>query len=468
MTDSLNIPHSPTQPRLNWDNWKKYILLTVISNAALWTLALTYEKVKEPTYTSDWNITLPGLQSTTAVQLPNIAQTSTQVPSPFNNYFDPRETYKYIALSEPVLLTAANQLELSLEEFGKPDIKIIDNTTLINFKIEGTTPEQAKNKAIAFSQAFEERLQKLRIQEYEIQNSQLDSELNTARQKLKTAQEKLARYKAQSGFSSNEQITQLASNIEQLRRERAVILAQKQQSETNFKGLSTALELSTQQATEAFTLQSDPYLQQLLTDYGASSTNLVSLNSKYTANNPAVIDEQARLNFIQNSLMSRAQSLLKKPVSLDYLEKLSVDNSQPRQELTQQLVSTQIEKQGLGSQSQEIERQISLLEQKLQGLAKHQLVVEDLLRDVKIAEAVFSSTMTKLNLDKSHPFGSYPSIQLIAEPSLPENPAWPNPQLILIGTIVGSLFITTGLFLFGRRDHLSKSSFKKVTPSYYS
>lgn len=466
MTKSLNIPGVRNQERFTWENWKKYLLLAVFCNLALWGAAFVYQKTKEPTYTSDWTATLPGLQSSTAVQLPNIAQTSTQVQSPFNNYFDPRETYKYIALSEMVLSSAAEQLDLSLEEFGKPDIKILDNTTLINFKIDGETAEQAKNKAIAFSQAFERRLQELRAQEQELQSAPLKAELATAKQKLHEAQQKLSRYKTLSGFSSSEQIGQLSSNIEELRRERAVILAQTQEVETNFQGLSAALKLSTQQATEAFTLQSDPHFQQLLNNYGEASTTLVSLNSRYTPNNPAVIEEQARVDSLQTSLVSRAESLLNKSVSLDYIETLSVDNSQPRQALTQELVSTQIEKQGLGSRSQEIEQQITALENKLKRLAEHEIVVRDLEREVKIAEATFSSTITKLNTDKSHPFGSYPSVQLIAAPSLPTGPAWPNKKLILIGTMAASVFVTTGFFFLGRQEYLSSSSSRKVSPSY--
>ncbi|ACK72957.1 conserved hypothetical protein [Gloeothece citriformis PCC 7424] len=465
MTESLRIPHSSSRKKFNWGSWKNYLLLTVIFNTALWSLSLTYKRVAEPVYASDWSVTLPGLGSTTAVQLPNIGQTSTQIQSPFNNYFEPRETYKYIALSRPVLLAAANQVGLSLKEFGKPDIKIVDNTTLISFNVEGTSPEEAQNKAIALYQAFEKRLQELRLQEAGLQNSQLESELDSARRKLQDAQQKLSRYKARSGFSSFEQITQLSTNIEQLRRERAVILAQKQQSETNFNELSTTLSFSTQQATEAFTLQSDPSFQELLTDYGESNTALVNLNSRYTPNHPAVIDEQARLDFIQNALLSRAQSLLKKSVSLSYIEGLSVNNSQPRQQLTQELISTKVEKQGLASRAQEIERQTVALEQKLKELAKHQLVVEDLQRDVKIAEAVFSSTITKLDLGKTQNFGSYPPTQMISEPSLSSNPAWPNPTLILIGTIGGSFLITSGLFLLGLRDHLSRSNSQKINQS---
>jgi phage shock protein A len=87
-------------------------------------------------------------------------------------------------------------------------------------------------------------------------------------------------------LNSEEQIKDLTTNIEQLRRQRAEILAQQQQATTRLKELSTNLKLSAGQATDAFRLQTDQIFQQNLKNYSEASAALVVLESKFLPNHP--------------------------------------------------------------------------------------------------------------------------------------------------------------------------------------
>ena len=62
--------------------------------------------------------------------------------------------------------------------------------------------------------------------------------------------------------------------------------------------------------------------------------------------------------------------------------------------------------------------------------------------------------MGKLDIGKSNPFGSYPLIQPLAEPSLSEPPIR---LFVLIGSALGSLFVTAGvvsLWLHERKNSM--------------
>jgi uncharacterized protein involved in exopolysaccharide biosynthesis len=83
--------------------------------------------------------------------------------------------------------------------------------------------------------------------------------------------------------------------------------------------------------------------------------------------------------------------------------------------------------------------------------------LDALKRDLQIAEAVFSSTLARLDIGRSNASGSYPLLQLLAEPSLPEAPSSPPPQLVLLGATLGSLFLTMGLVLLWRRQQRQTS-----------
>jgi uncharacterized protein involved in exopolysaccharide biosynthesis len=78
--------------------------------------------------------------------------------------------------------------------------------------------------------------------------------------------------------------------------------------------------------------------------------------------------------------------------------------------------------------------------------------LENLQRDVKIAEAVFSSSLTKQELSKSNISAAYPPASLVAKPNLPEEPSAPQKNLVLLGTALSSLFFSSGIALLWLRD----------------
>lgn len=447
MTETFRIAHSASESRVKWKYGKGYLALGIF-NAAIWSTVLLYLQLAPRIYTSDWVVALPKGGEQASVSLPGIGNASSSIQSPYSsNSDDPRANYQYIAASRSVLEAAATSINMDLIKFGEPRIKLVENTTLMQFQLEGANPQEARLKSLALHQALEAKLKELRVQEAAQKEARLQDTLASSQRKLLNAQQSLANYRAHSDLNSSQQITQLASTIEQLRKQQAESLVQQKQSDGRLMQLSNTLKLSPQQAKEAFDLQTDPYFQQILSDYGKSSAALVDLNSKLTRNNPTVINEKTKWEATQAALLERSQSVLKQPVTLEYIQQLSLNNSSPRQQFFQDLVSVQVEKQGLQAQAKELELQRTLFERKLKTLVQQQVPENNLQRDVQIAETIFSSTLAQLDLRSSYVFGSYPQIQLLQEPSLPESPSSPKRLYVLIGATFGSLFFTAGLVL---------------------
>ena len=443
--------------------WQLYLLLGITTNIAFWVSALLYLKVTPPTYTSDFAINLPRAGSNSNVNLPGIGQASYENSSPYtaNSSQDPRENYKFIAQSEPVLKAASAQLNMSLREFGRPRIKVMDNTTMMTVEFKGASPEEARNKSIAFYKALGERLKELRAQEATQQEVGFQTGLNSSQKKLHLAQKRLSSYKASSGLNSDNQISNLTTNIEQLRRQRAEILAQQQQASTRLKQLSANLKLSPQTATDGFVIQTDQIFQQNLKNYSDASAAVVVLESKFLPNHPAVVTERAKGDAAQHALLDRGQYLLGRPVSLATIKQLNLSNTNSgaayRENLFQQLVTVQADQKGLTAQAQALDQQITQLESRLKNLAQQESKLDALKRDMQVAEAVFSTTLTRLDIGKSNTLGSYPLIQLVAEPRLPDSPSAPKKAYVYLGAALGSLFSTTGLGLLWLRDRKRKT-----------
>lgn len=285
---------------------------------------------------------------------------------------------------------------------------------------------------------------------------------------MELAQKRLSEYKAQSGLNSNEQLKALSDNIEDLRKQRAEIVAQQQQSGARLRQLANNLNLSEQEAADAFVLQTDQIFQQNLRNYSEASTNLVALNAKFLPGHPLVVAEQAKRDGAEVALLNRSQSLLGRPVSQTVLQQLNINNTNGsgREQLFQDMVATQAEERGLEFQAGETDKQIAQLEKRLSSLSQKETTLEALKRDLQVAEAVFSSSLASLDITRSNTFGAYPLLQMVAEPNLSKNPTSPKKEYVFLGGAVGSLLVTTGLLRLWQLKRRSLLSEQDRKPQY--
>lgn len=449
---SIVIPKFLPKSEVKKGSWQPYLFLGLIANAAIWSSALLYLKLAPASYISHSAIAVPGEGSSVNVNLPNIGEANYQNTVPYSNgsTLDPRENYKYIAESEPVLKAAAEQLKMNPKQFGEPKIKIVDNTAIMEISFKGENPKEARNKSLTFYKAFEIRVNQLRVQAVARRDVSFQNALGTSQKKLQIAQNRLYNYKANSGLNTEQQVTELSASIESLRKQRAEILAQQQQARDRLKQLSADLNLSTQQAADAFVLKSDKVFQQNLKDYSETKAALDILTSKFFPNAPKVIEQKAKLKAAEKAILSRTQFLLGKQVSLASLRQLNLsdNNSNSAQEqLFQQLIAVNAEQKGLQGQAQVLDKQIANFENRLKNLGKQETILNALKRDLQVAETVFSSSIAKLDVGKSNIFGTYPLIQVVAEPTLPEEPSWPNNLFILVSATISCFLIDTGIVL---------------------
>ena len=458
MTDSVTITRPIPKSKDKLAHWFPYLFIALLANAGIWVAAVAYLKLKAPTYTSSWAVNVPVSGSAARVSLPDIGQTSYDSSSPYSvSTQDPRQNYKFVAESDAVLKAAAAQLNISPEEFGKPKIKLGDSTSIVDFQVKGSTPEQARNKSFALYRALQARVNELRVQEFVQRDASFQSSLGASQKKLEIAQKRLSEYKAQSGLNSNDQLKALSDNIENLRKQRAEILAQQQQSNARMKQLTANLNLSEREAADAFALQTDQVFQQNLRNYSEASTNVVALSARFLPGHPSIVAEEAKRDAARVALFSRGQDLLGKPLDQAMLQKLNLSGGGGRESLFQALIDAQAENRGLQSQAQETNQQITLLERRLSALSQKETTFEALKRDLQVAEAVFSSTLANLDITRSNAFGSYPLLQMIAEPNLSTAPTSPKKDVALAGAGAASLFVTTGiltLWLHQRRKML--------------
>lgn len=473
MTEFFAASNQSLESTESREHWFPYLLLGLVANAAIWSAAIFYLQTAPRTFTSKWALTLPGGGYSSQVNLPNIGAASSQVGTAYGVDRDPRENYKFIAESEAVRRTAAEQLGISKSELGSPDVRIIDNSTLMTLEVTADTPEEAQQQSFAYYKALQDRLTQLRLEEADQRREKIESTLFESQKKLELAQQRVSEYKARSGLVSEAQINQLSANIEELRQRRAELLGQQQDTGARLNELSGNLNVSAPQAADAFTLRADQLFQDYVREYSNATSTLDVLSSRYGPNHPAVVRERGRQQAALAAMQARGRNLIGRPVSEAVLAQLNVgeggEGASSREALFRELFTVQVDQQGYQANAQELDQQITQLERRLQTLAQYSTTLDALNRDLQVAETVFSSTLTGLDLGKSELSATYPQVQLLTEPSLPGSPTSPNKKLTFLGAGVGSIFITSGLVLFAlRKRWLGQRQGANLEPTHTS
>jgi len=432
-----------------------YLGIGLLANALIWILAITYLKVAPSTYESEWGVIVLGTDPGVDVTLPEGGRaTRSQGADRARAFEDPRTDYVFLAESPDIIETAAEAVDLSVKKFGEPTITANEDSSIVGFSIEGKTPEQAQQKALALHGVLDQRVEQLRQAEIARRRLEGEADVENARAQVEEAQNALASYRGSSGLSSEAQIEDLAVGIEQLRREYSLALAQEQGLGSQVAQLADDINASSAGAADAYRLEGDPVYQQQFEDYGIVAAEFSELAAQLGDQHPLVVEKRAEVQGASSALESRGSFLLGRSVDQSTLTQLAPLSLDPRVEasrgnLFEEAVVGRATQSGLQSQTAELANQIAGLESRLRQFSQDQFTVDRLKRDLQVSEAVFASVVAKLNLNEDDIYSIYPPLQLAAEPTLPDEDdnVSPSPIVAFGGGLAGSFLVTTGLLL---------------------
>ena len=153
---------------------KRYVLTGVVGVTVIVLSALLVLELTPGVYTSRWTLILPGSGSEANLVLQGIGQASSSSASPYASISrSPRVNYREIVTSDTVLALAAGIAELPAGEFGRPRVKLVQQSSLMSFSISGGSPELAQRKADAVNAALRQTLDRLRGDEMDLREAGL-------------------------------------------------------------------------------------------------------------------------------------------------------------------------------------------------------------------------------------------------------------------------------------------------------
>ena len=441
---------------------RRYVRIGAIGCAIVWGLSLGYLIVSPKTYTSGFVLVMPGTGEGSSLNLPTLGQATSTSSSPFASPdLSPTENYRRLLLSNRLLKAAAKTAGEAPEGFPTPKVELTDQTKLITIKVTARSPVQAALRAEAIRSSFQNMLDALRKDEIETRESAHRSQLAAYKTGVNDARQKLTDYEAETGLVSIEQYSSIVASVEHLRDAMRDADTKLANMRAGIAELSRQLGVTAEQANIAMTLRSDPFIQALLEQIAKQDTETAVLNSTHGPAAPRVVDLASERAAVVAKLTVRAIELTGNK-RFEVLKSRDLSLHDERARLFERLVGQIADTEALNAMRAKLAEQIDTEHARVMTLAPQASHLDDLKRDVQVAEAVFSSALARTDTSKSDYFASYPMVQTLEAPELPARPSAPLPILAVAGGLAATILIIAALVLTWIRTALLQRILKNA------
>jgi uncharacterized protein involved in exopolysaccharide biosynthesis len=439
--------------------YRRYAPILCLPLSFIWLATALYLMVAPQQYESKLSLILPGSGSGGSLNVDDIGQAQSSAASAFSSTtLSPTENYKRLLMADVTMRSAAHLATEREADFPAPDVKLVDQTNLIEVQINGGTPAQAQRRAKALLDAFLVKLDSLRNDEAEKRETADAAHLSELAAKVQETQRKLFEFQTKHGLVSIEQFNARISGIDALRDKALEMRALARQDSARAQRLLTTLEAGPRHGNKILRLKSDPEFQQLAARHAALSSDAEqkagSLGAEHAER--ALLDSERQA--VRDAMAARGAHVTGLSPQ-QVLASLDVNVSDGRSQLLAGMIDADAQKAGSRAALRQIQSELGDRQNGASALVTQASELTDLVRDQRIAEALFSSALARLDTNKQDRFASYPLVQILEAPSLPRAPSSPSTLLALAGAVVASFLVLFGAALIWIRQPIIRHFF---------
>lgn len=440
----------------------RYIAFALLGGAAIWGPITGYLKTAPLTYKSHTSMILPGSGAAASMNLNGIGQASSFANSAFaSNAVSPTETYKRLLNADRILDAAAGSLAVSRHELGKPRVNLVDQTSLIHFEMTGGSPAEARARGNAILSAFFAELDALRTDEQQTREDSGLAAIQDYRQSVANTRADIARLQTETGLLSVTQYETLLAQHTALevatRRQQAVT----SENQASVATLEASLGLDAALAAVTLKLFADDAYRELLGQVADHATALSDARAKFGARHPDVRDALRAKSQAEAAVVARA--VLITGLTQSELGGLDIAPDGQRGALLANLVEMDAKRAGANEHLRAVTIQLNDQAERLNEMSVAAARLQDLQRDFSVAEAVFASAIARAQSTKSDIYASYPLVQVLENPSLPDAPSSPNRKLAMAAGGAATLMMLVGLIVGWTRSAIIGTLIRKST-----
>ncbi|PEQ10504.1 hypothetical protein B2G71_22010 [Novosphingobium sp. PC22D] len=441
--------------------YRRYVMAVGSSLLLVWALTVAYLVVAPVRYTSMTTLILPGSGVGGSLNLDSVGQASSVTASAFSSStLSPTENYKRLLMADITRRRAASLVGEEPGSFPKPSIKLLDQTNLIEISLSGASAEQARERSEALRDAFLTILVGLRKDEAQKREAADRKRIVELEKKVQDTQRRLLDFQGRTGLVSLDQFDSRIGVIDKLEdRERDARTTQAQRSAVRAR-LGSVLQIGPDGVRKALLLKADPVFRELLDRYAQRATDATEAGGTLGESHITRAELDAETGALRDALIARGRSVSGlSAAALNRFADMSVSDG--RERMFEALIGEEGASAGAQAALAEIRGQINEQNARSTELVAQASELADLTREHRVAEAVFSSALARLDTNKADPFASYPLVQTFEEPSLPSERSSPSVPLALAGAFVASLLILIGFALTWLRQPI----LRKLLPS---
>ncbi len=446
----------------DWGRLPRYIAFALLGGAAIWGPITGYLKTAPLTYESTTSLILPGSGASASMNLSGIGQASSYANSAFaSNAVSPTETYKRLLNADRIVDAAADSLDLSRADLGRPRVKLVDQTSLIHFEMTGGSPAEAQARGDAILAAFFAELDALRADEQQTREDSSLGAIQDYRDSVASTRTDIEDLQMSTGLLSVAQYDALLAQhtvLEaELRNQQAIVFEQ----EASVNALALSLGIDVSLAAVTLKLFADNEYRQLIDQAADHAADLADALSQYGTSHPKVQDARRAKAQADGAATARAVGLT--GLSAEQLAGLDIAPNGERAALLAELVGMHAKYMGAKEQFDAMLAQNNAQSARLDEMASAAARLQDLQRDFSVAEAVFASAIARTQTTKSDVYASYPLVQVLENPSLPDAPSSPNRKLAIAAGGAATFMMIIGLVLGWTRSAIITTLIKKTT-----
>lgn len=424
----------------------RYAAVAMLGASLIWAPLLGYLKTAPLTFRSTTSLIMPGSGASASMNLNGIGQASSYANSAFaSNAVSPTETYKRLLGADRIVDAAARSLGLTRAALGAPRIRLVDQTSLIHIEMTGGSPEEAQARGEALLRAFFVELDALRDDEVNTRKDSGKHAIDDYRRSVGQTRRDITDLQSRSGLMSVDQYDRLVDRHSDLGDVILTHRAELSERRAGVMALEAQLGLDAQGAAATLKLFADADYLALLKQAARHEGALAEANARFGARHPRV--EQTRN--ARDEATSTASELAMTVTGMDRatLSALDLAPQGARSDLLVDLVRKQVELDAAEQELSTLEAQFDQGQAEIGRLARAASDLKDLERDFSVAEAVFASAIARAETGKSDVYASYPLVQVLENPSLPDRPSSPNRTLAFVAGIAATFMLVFGLSL---------------------
>lgn len=432
--------------------YKRYAISMAPVLGLIWFSTAAYLLLVPKSYKSEFTLILPGSGMGSSLNVESIGQAQTSANSAFSSpTLSPTENYKQLLTADVTLRAAAAIAHEDPDGFPAPTIKLVDQTNLINVAVPARSAEQARRRAEALRGAFLAQLEILRADEAVKREASDARHLQELGGKVREAQRRLIAFQAQHGLATLEQFNSRIAAVDTLKDKERDMRVQERQLAGTAGRLAGNLTSSPRSANIAMRLRGDPVFQQLADRYAASNADASQKSGTLGPQHGAMAQANSERAELRAALVRRGRELTGLGEAT-ILSQVDIQLADGRSNLMQAMSLHDAQAAGAGAALATLRGDLALAQAQSPQLIAQASELADLLRDHRVAEAVFSSALARLDTNKLDPFASYPLVQTLAAPSLPKGPSSPSLVIALAGAIAASLLTLVSFGLLWLRQ----------------